>query len=153
MRRAARGRELRFAAGVLGRIRDQAESGYPEEVCGGLLGDAREGAVRVIDAVPLSNARDDERRRRYLIGPDAVLGLERRAESAGLQVVGYYHSHPDAPAEPSEFDRAHAWPWYVYLIVGVQSGRAGPVRAWRLAESRDRFESISFREPSAGGEC
>lgn len=149
MRGAARERELSFAAGVMGRIRDQAESGYPEEVCGGLLGDAREGAVEVREAVPLSNARDDERRRRYLIGPEEVLGLERRAESAGLQVVGYYHSHPDAPAKPSEFDRANAWPWYIYLIVSVESGQAGPARAWRLAESRDRFESVRFREPAA----
>ncbi len=141
---------LRFAAGVLERVREHAESGYPEEVCGGLLGDARDGDVRVIDAVPVSNVRADERRRRYLIDPGAVLELEKRAEAAGVQVVGYYHSHPDAAAVPSEFDREHAWPWYIYLIVSVESGRAGVTRAWRLAESRERFEPVSLREAGGG---
>ncbi len=150
MKRTTDDRLLRLAAGVLDRIREHAESGYPEEVCGGLLGDARDGGVRVIDAVPLDNVRGDERRRRYLIAAEDVLGLERRAASAGVQVVGFYHSHPDASAVPSEFDREHAWPWYTYLIVSVRSGRAGATQAWRLAESRERFESVSFREPAGG---
>ncbi len=142
---------LRFAAGVRDRIRRHAESGYPEEVCGGLLGEAGAGEVRVIDAVPMSNVRPDERRRRYRIDPGAVLGLENQAAATGVQVVGYYHSHPDAPAVPSEFDRESAWPWYIYLIVSVESGRAGVARAWRLAESRERFEPVSFRAAGGGG--
>ncbi len=152
MKRTTGDRMLRLAAGVLDRIGAHAESGYPEEVCGGLLGDAREDDVRVIDAVPLRNVRDDERERRYLIDPVEVLGLERRAESAGVQVVGFYHSHPDASPVPSEFDRENAWPWYIYLIVSVESERAGAARAWRLAESRERFEPVSVREPGGGEE-
>ena len=90
----------------------------------------------------MPNARDSERTRRYLIGPEHVAGLERAAGALGLDVVGYYHSHPDAAAVPSEFDRDHAWPFYIYVIVGVRSRDAAKVRAWRLLEDRRGFEPV-----------
>ncbi len=139
------GKGLRLERGVLARIYEHAAAAYPEEACGGLFGQAVDGEhVEVVEAAPVANTREDERRRRYLIGPEDVLALEKRAAAAGVEVVGYYHSHPDAPAEPSEFDRAHAWPWYVYLIVGVAGGRAQDVRAWRLANSRAAFEPMKI---------
>ena len=105
---------------AVARVVAHIEAVYPEEAPGGLLGIVGDdAAIEVVEAIPSDNIREDERRRRYLIGPDDVLALERRASDAGLQVVGYYHSHPDAPAAPSDFDREHAWPWYVYLIVSV----------------------------------
>ena len=129
---------------VLNVIRRHAEAGYPEEVCGGLLGSvAGNGSIEIVEASPIDNTREDERGRRYLIGPDDVLQLERRAEAAGSQVIGYYHSHPDAPAVPSEFDREHAWPWYTYLIVSVVDGEARDARSWRLADDRQRFNEQS----------
>lgn len=134
---------LRLANGLLDRIREHAEGGYPEEVCGGLLG-AREagGAVHVKDLVPVENARNQERSRRYLIGPEDVVRLEKAAEERGLAVVGYYHSHPDAAAIPSDFDREHAWPWYIYLIAAVRSAEMYDVRAWRLKDDRSVFEPV-----------
>jgi proteasome lid subunit RPN8/RPN11 len=126
-------------------IRRHVERIYPEEAPGGLLGTVHdETTVEVVEAVPSNNARDEERRRRYLIGPAEVLALEHRASEAGLQVVGYYHSHPDAPPVPSEFDREHAWPWYVYLIVSVVDGRTADARAWRLSDDRDAFDAIEM---------
>ena len=131
---------------VLDVIRRQAEAGYPEEVCGGLLGSvAGNGSIEIVEASPIDNTREDERGRRYLIGADDVLQIERRAEAAGSQVIGYYHSHPDAPAVPSEFDREHAWPWYTYLIVSVVDGEARDARSWRLADDRQRFNEQSYR--------
>ncbi|KPK66085.1 MAG: hypothetical protein AMS21_03125 [Gemmatimonas sp. SG8_38_2] len=129
---------------VLSGISRQLEAAYPEEACGGLLGRmVDESDVAVVEAVPLDNEREDERRRRYLIGPDAVLALERRAEKAELQVIGFYHSHPDAHALPSKSDREHAWPWYIYLIVQVQFGSATNTRAWRLTEDQEHFAPVA----------
>ncbi|MEE9132001.1 MAG: M67 family metallopeptidase [Gemmatimonadota bacterium] len=128
---------------ILAKIRAHVEGAYPEEACGGLLGLVRdERAIEVADAVSLANAREEERRRRYLIGPGAVVELERRAEAANVQVVGYYHSHPDAAPVPSAFDREHAWPWYIYLIVSVENGRMARAEAWRLADDRRGFISL-----------
>ncbi|UCC83275.1 MAG: M67 family metallopeptidase [Gemmatimonadota bacterium] len=139
------GARLVVSREVLALIRRHVEGIYPEEAPGGLLGTVHEETtVEVVEAVPSHNVRNEERRRRYLIGPDDVLALERRASEAGLQVVGYYHSHPDAPPLPSEFDREHAWPWYVYLIVSVVDGRMADARAWRLADDRDAFDAVEM---------
>jgi proteasome lid subunit RPN8/RPN11 len=68
------------------------------------------------------------------------LKVEKEARTRGLDVMGYYHSHPDHPAMPSNYDRDHAWPWYSYVIVSVQKGLAAEVNSWVLAEDRTRFE-------------
>jgi proteasome lid subunit RPN8/RPN11 len=142
-------RRIKVSRDAMALIRRQLESAYPEEACGALLADPDDREDRrVIEAVPLANDRGDERGRRYLIGPADVLALERRAEERELSVAGYYHSHPDAPADPSEYDREHAWPWYVYLIVSVREGRAVDERAWELSEDRGRFESVDIEETS-----
>lgn len=134
---------IRLAAGALEAIRAHARAAYPEECCGALLGralDAGGAAREVVRAAVAENARREDRARRYLIGPEDVLRLEAEAARAGLEVVGFYHSHPDHPAEPSAFDREHAWPWYAYLIVSVRAGVPGEARAWRLASDRGAFE-------------
>ena len=142
-------RRLKVSGRAMAVIRRQLESAYPEEACGALLASRHDpDDRRVIEAVPLANGRSDERSRRYLIGPADVLALERRAEERDLSVAGYYHSHPDAPADPSEYDREHAWPWYVYLIVSVRDGRAVDARAWELSEDRGRFASVDIEETS-----
>lgn len=126
-------------------MRKQLEAAYPEEACGGLLAEPSDGAILdVVAAVAAANEHSDERRRRYLIGPDDILALEREAEARGLQVAGYYHSHPDAEARPSAYDREHAWPWYVYVIVSVREGRAVETRAWQLAEDRHAFLGVEI---------
>jgi proteasome lid subunit RPN8/RPN11 len=90
----------------------------------------------------MANRRKDRCDRRFLIGPADVTGLERRARASGLEVLGYYHSHPDGPPLPSAYDQEHAWPWYVHLIVSVRLGSATGVRAWRLAAGNRRLEPI-----------
>lgn len=133
-------------------MRSEARLGYPEECCGALLGRAdADGVGWVWRAVPIHNALDDERERRYLIGPDEVRVLEDAAGRAGLDVLGFYHSHPDHPAVPSAFDRDHAWPWYVYVIVPVQKGEPGVPRAWRLTGDRTSFDELEIRTRGASG--
>jgi proteasome lid subunit RPN8/RPN11 len=74
-----------------------------------------------------------------LIGPQEIRAVNGEVASLGLEIVGAYHSHPDVPPRPSTYDREHAWPWYQYLIVSVEGGRAGSMRAWQLTDDRQRF--------------
>lgn len=131
---------LELAAGDLAAIGRHGEHTYPEECCGFLLGRESAGTTRVARIVPAANERQDSRHNRFVMSPEIVLAAHKEARAAGLAVVGYYHSHPDHPAEPSEFDREHAWPGLSYLIVSVRGGQAGITRSWRLRDDRERFE-------------
>jgi len=136
---------------VLEAIRRHAWEAYPRECCGALIGRAAdpEGRLRtVVAALPLENVERDEPERRYRIAAAGVLAAEGAARERGLDVVGFYHSHPGAPARPSAWDRDEAWPWYAYLIVTVRRGEAGEVLAWRLADDRSAFaaEAMSVED-------
>lgn len=141
---------VRIDGSELRAILSEAQMSYPEECCGALLGrvDAVAGR-KVIRAVPILNSRQDERRRRYLIGPEDVRTVEDAAARGGLDVLGFYHSHPDHPAIPSAFDRDHAWPWYTYVIVPVRGGEPGVPRAWQLKQDRGDFNEVRLlpKEP------
>ena len=120
-------------------IRRQGEADYPNETCG-LIGGRVDGDRGIVmRLVPLPNERQDSLRNRYLIDPDAFRRAQLELDRAQLDVLGVYHSHPDHPAEPSTFDREHAWPRLSYVIVGVARGRAGDLRSWRLADDRSAF--------------
>jgi proteasome lid subunit RPN8/RPN11 len=77
--------------------------------------------------------------------PREFTRVEREADERGLTLLGFYHSHPDAPPRPSEFDREHAWPWFVYPIIGVQGGEPVEIRAWRLRDERDGYDELALR--------
>jgi proteasome lid subunit RPN8/RPN11 len=129
-------------------MRSHGEATYPEECCGFLLG--REDGPerrRLVRLVRLANERVDSRNRRYVISPETYLEVERDAEREGLDLVGIYHSHPDAAARPSEFDRAHALPGLSYVIVAVGQGAAAEVASWRLREDRTRFDEEPIEIP------
>jgi len=131
---------LRLAPAELEQVQAHLARAYPEEGCGVLVG-RDEGERRVVERVVVfENQREDSRRNRYLISPEQLLVVEREARQEGLDVVGFFHSHPDHPAFPSAFDLEHAWPYYSYLIVSVADRQVGEARAWRLAPDRSRFE-------------
>jgi len=123
-------------------IRQHARSAYPEEGGGLLLGriEDRRAVVSEVRVLPNTWDVDAEKRRRYLIPSRVMLREEREAEARGLETIGYFHSHPDHPAMPSEFDRDHAWPNWSYVIVSVREGTAHEVRAWQLREDRSAFD-------------
>lgn len=115
------------------------ESGYPEEVCGFLYG-LDDGDDRVIHAVvPVDNSQRFDRNRRFLITAEEFRRAELDATARGLDLLGFYHSHPDHPAIPSEFDRVHALPLYSYIIVSVQKGTAKTIRSWLLNDDRSGY--------------
>jgi proteasome lid subunit RPN8/RPN11 len=117
-----------------------ASMSYPEECCGVLIGRSSGDTTFVERVLSVGNERQDSRRNRFLISPETVLAAHKEARNLGLDIVGYYHSHPDHPARPSDFDREHAWPGLSYLIVSVQGGKVAEARSWRLADDRDRYE-------------
>ena len=126
-------------------IRAHAADDYPNECCGFLVGRADGEDVTVIRTVPAANTRDDSPRNRFEIDPGDLVKTDKAARADGLGVVGFYHSHPDAPAMPSEFDREHAWAGYCYIIVSVQAGQAKEMRNWRLVENHTHFEEDEIR--------
>jgi len=117
-------------------IREHGLRTYPEECCGALLGRFVDGLAVVELAWPIVNVRPDTRRRRFLVDPRDYLTVEREAARRGLEVLGFYHSHPDHPALPSEFDRQHAWPNLHYVIVEVDAGVPREITSWLLGEDR-----------------
>jgi proteasome lid subunit RPN8/RPN11 len=134
---------LRITPDHLRAIDRHGEEEYPEECCGFLIGrvGGEGGTTTLVERLlPVANEREDSRHNRYVINPETVLEAHKEARAAGADVVGYYHSHPDHPSRPSDFDREHAWPGLSYLIVSVRKGRAADARSWRLADERDRFD-------------
>lgn len=132
---------LEIPENLLSEIAGHGEAAYPEEGAGLLLGNS-EGQTRIVSFVfPLDNAReDDARQNRYLITPQDFLRGEKEAMARGLDVLGVFHSHPDHPDRPSEFDRQWALPWFSYLITSVEAGQATHSRSWRLTDDRQAFE-------------
>ena len=122
-------------------INAHGERDYPYECCGLLIGRFLEdGRKEVIETYPISNAREEEaKRNRFLIRPDELLAGERAARDRHLEVVGFYHSHPDDEAVPSQYDLEHAWPTYSYLIVSVREGSARGLRSWEMETDRSKF--------------
>ncbi len=131
---------LKLSQEILNQIHAHGEGAYPEEGAGFLLGS--DDAARSVEAVfPLSNSREDAaRHNRYLITPEDYLKAELEAGRLGLSLIGVFHSHPDHPNRPSEFDRDWAQPFFSYIITSVDSGKAIESRSWRLLEDRSQFE-------------
>ena len=127
---------LTITSAVDAAIRLHGQETYPHECCGALVG--RDGFVA--DVVALPNTTDEGPRRRFMVRPSDYQLAERRATELGGELLGFYHSHPDHPARPSQYDLDHAWPTFAYIIVAVADGAATDMTVWYLLEDRSRFE-------------
>jgi proteasome lid subunit RPN8/RPN11 len=136
---------LEMSADIHAQICGHGEAAYPEEGAGFLLGKANGVSRKVLAILGLDNAREDSaRHNRYLITGRDYLRGEQEAERLGLDLLGVFHSHPDHPNRPSEFDREWAMPWFSYLITSVELGSAAESRSWRLREDRLGFDEESM---------
>ncbi len=131
---------------TLRKIQAHGEAAYPEEGAGLLIG-MQDGEMRRVNAIyGLENSREaDARHNRYLLTPQDYARGEQEADRLGLDVVGVFHSHPDHPSQPSEFDREWAMPWFSYVITSVDKGRAASTRSWQLLEDRSKFEQETLK--------
>jgi proteasome lid subunit RPN8/RPN11 len=123
-------------AGIADAIRRHGVETYPNECCGALIG--RDGVIVEIFALP--NTTEEGPRRRFLVRPGDYQEAEKRATQRGGDLLGFYHSHPDHPARPSQYDLDHAWPFFSYIIVSVRAGAPEDMTSWRLREDRSAFD-------------
>jgi len=158
---------LKLHTNHLQEIQTHAEITYPEECCGVLIGWQQGNVKTLIEVLPTENSWDDEatdtfgsteamaqlqvsKRNRFTIAPAAMLEAQKKAREQDLEIIGIYHSHPDHPAVPSEFDRAIAWEQYSYIIVAVQLGAASDLKSWSLDENKHfQLEEIIILTNSA----
>jgi len=121
----------------------ESEKAYPGECCGVLFGETDgDGNKELRQIWPITNAREEnEQYHRFLITPEDMLKSELKARTLKLDVLGFYHSHPDCPAKPSDYDKEHALPFYSYIITSVLDGRADGFTSWELSADRESFNS------------
>jgi proteasome lid subunit RPN8/RPN11 len=132
----------------LTQIREHGIRDYPYECCGLLLGHYVDGKKFVSETYSISNAREESaKRNRFLITSDELLRGERYAREHDLEVVGFYHSHPDSPAVPSQYDLEHAWPTYSYIIVSTSANEARDLFSWEQEPDRSRFNQEEIQCP------
>jgi proteasome lid subunit RPN8/RPN11 len=137
-------------------IYTHAETTYPEECCGIILGNLTSEGKTVVEVMPTENAWNAEtaaelpgddtldysKRQRYAIAPQVMLHAQKEARDSKLNIIGIYHSHTDNPAIPSEYDRQLAWQEYSYIIVSVQNGKASDMKSWTLDDSHQFQQEI-----------
>ncbi len=135
------GKTIKLRAQHLDSIAKHGEATYPYECCGILFGRLINGEKVLEELYPVENAKKQvAQQKRFLIRPEQLKEGERNAQEKRLEVLGFYHSHPEAEARPSAFDLEHAWPFYSYIIVSVKGRQAGELTSWRMADDRARFD-------------
>ena len=149
----ANSQSLWISAHLADKIRAHGVETYPHECCGALLGrdsemeknrpeveENAESPRQVLRLFPLANRNGESPRNRFMVTAEDVRSAESAARKDNMEVVGWYHSHPDHPARPSEFDREHAWPWYSYIIVSIEAGGPREMFSWRLRDDRSAYD-------------
>ncbi len=132
---------LYLSKNIYNEIISHAKKSYPYEGCGALVGRDK----KVIKIYPLENINKDRANDRYEIDPQDLLRIGKEAKKYGLEVIGFFHSHPDHPDRPSEFDRLRAWPFYSYVIVAVQNGKDVSVKSWTFEDENEPFKEEEIR--------
>ena len=128
-------------------IQRDGELNFPDECCGFLFGRIDDDTRDVTEVQPIGNEQDENRSRRFLISPEQFRNAEAYAIRNNVELLGFYHTHPDHPAIPSEFDREHALPFYSYVILSVRRGVAAELRSWQLELDRDGYteEAVNIK--------
>jgi len=144
---------LRIGTAELAAILAHGRRGYPFEVCGVLLGQpVREGADAVVErVVEVVNRETESPRVRYQIAPEDLIRIQREARDQDREIIGFYHSHPDHPARPSETDRRIAAEGLsdgvLHMVIGVDQGERATPSAWVFRDSTQGFEEEPLRTP------
>lgn len=122
-------------------IEVHGEETFPNECCGFMLGTSEGDDKTIVELMRAYNEREEEAKyNRFLITPEAYMRGEKHARAKGLDIMGFYHSHPSAPARPSQYDLDHAWPWMSYVIVSIMEAKADAMTSWVLRDDRSAFD-------------
>lgn len=141
---------IRLSPSAEAAIREHGRSAYPEECCGALFGVSGDREARVTEAEPVENAQNDERQRRFRIEPQEYRRLEALARERGRDLLGFYHSHPDHPAAPSDYDREHALPFFHYVVLAVAAGEPSDMGSFVLTGDRRAFAREKILREGSG---
>ncbi len=133
------------------RIAELGAAAFPNEGCGVLIGRYAGQRFEVVDATSGTNLNTDRSRDRYLLDPADIVRADREARARGLDLVGFWHSHPDHPAWPSQFDTDHAWMDYVYVIVSTTAFGSGDLNGFTLSDDDGPFEQLPLVVTPGGG--
>lgn len=137
--------KIKLSESLQNMIFEQMQTSYPNEGGGFLLGSKQDAVIIIQDVIEIENVFEtEEQYHRYAMTPQNWMQMEDEADKRGLTLVGYYHSHPDHPAIPSEYDREHALPNFVYLITSVLEGKASIMRTWQLQRDRAAFDELTL---------
>ena len=123
---------------------------YPKEACGILLSHS-EKARHIKEVYPTKNVHSEDQAKRYLVDPLEFIDVDDWAEEQGLDICGFYHSHPDHPSAPSEYDGKMAWEGYLYMILSIRAGKFNDARAWLYDADAGHFNEVMFKLPAPGG--
>jgi proteasome lid subunit RPN8/RPN11 len=123
---------------------------YPKEACGILLSHS-EKARHIKEIYPTKNVHSEDQAKRYLVDPLEFIDVDKWAEEEGLDICGFYHSHPDHPSAPSEYDGKMAWEGYLYIILSIKAGKFNDARAWLYDADAGNFKEVMFKPPAPGG--
>ena len=138
---------LKLSSAQARQIEAEGAAAYPSECCGIMFGADRDGQRIVERLQPVANVFDAaEQFHRFSISPQQLMAAEKEAAEKGELVLGFYHSHPDHPARPSEYDRTHAWPFYSYVIVSIANRQAVDMTSWILDERTETFSRQEIHE-------
>lgn len=130
---------IRLPESAIEAIRQHGRESYGDEACGAMYGQLDGDDKSVVRVAPLENARGDDRHRRFVVTPEAYRHAEAEAVRSGLTLLGFYHSHPDHPAYPSEYDLEHAFPFFSYVILSVENAEPKSLRSFVLGNDRAKF--------------
>ena len=136
---------IEISGDLLKRIKIHGEETYNEECCGALFGNYSDESRSILDILEFENEKEESRQNRFLITPAQYRSAEKLAKEKNLELVGFYHSHPDHPAQPSQFDIDHALPWFIYIIVSINKGEANNLTSWILKEDRSEFDNQKMK--------
>lgn len=127
---------------LLQEIKIQGEQKYPQECCGIIFGKLKDNQEKIAEWIePVENSfESSETYHRFMISPEIMMRAEQKARKDKKDVVGFYHSHPNQPALPSEYDRAHALPVYSYFITSVVKGEAVDIRGYELVRTKEDWQ-------------
>ncbi len=131
--------KIRLSQKLIDQFNSQAVDEFPHECCGFLIGNADGEKAEALEYLPAKNKISENKERRFVIDPVEYMEVEENADKRNLSLIGIVHSHPNAPAEPSEFDRTHAFHGFSYIIISVSGEEVKAVRSWRLTEDREKF--------------
>jgi proteasome lid subunit RPN8/RPN11 len=132
---------IKVPSGIFGQMKEHGETSFPNECCGVLMGKGGKEGRAVLEILRIDNSFDDaERYHRFLITPDQYRNAEKIAREKKLDIIGFYHSHPDSPSIASKYDLEHAFPWFSYIIMSVMKKKYHDVHSWVMSEDRNEFK-------------